>query len=586
MKNKPFHITNAVFNGNYPFLDDKYLFDLNEKINRNSSEFAKIFYERLLIKYDLKNNYFKLFNYSFQKTLSFYIDKYIRFQKFKDYFFKNYIYNHKSGIRYITSPDELDKLSKDHEFIQKNFIFICKFYNKKLKLISNRKKQILEKKLNNNYLFDIRNKNSFEFLYKRFVSKFFENYSPLQCLISSDHLANDFNSFRINNFFFNVLNNNTFKNLEKKINAKINRSNRNFVFDYDQIKPIDLYQVLNIKIPNEDIFIKSFLKFCQYYFPIHTFESLIKLDEFIKNYLPNTKKNIFLSTHNGGYSLFLKNFIARTKGYKIIRSQHGGYYGYINYHPEADIEYKDCDYFITWGWAKKINKIDYPKFVDLPSPWLSERYTYFTNNLDKKNFTEKKRVLFMPSMIKLFPVFNQMYGTTRYETALSQCKSIFNIIKLFSNYKINVDIKFYDEISLNYFKSNFDLELDNIKYKYFKLIDNFDKGLSPKLVSKYDFILFDHPGTGYLECLAYKIPTIIVWDKSFSKENQSSKNEFKKLKRLNLLYEKLDQLKPILKNYSHFLRKINNPKINDFRSKYINIDIQWSKKWLSFLNNI
>ena len=125
MKNKPFHITSAVFNGNYPFLDGKYLYDLNEKINRNSSELSKIFYDRLLIKYDLKNTYFKLFNYSFQKTLSFYIDKFIRFQKFKDYFFKNNIYNHKSDIRYITSPDELDKLSKDHEFIQKNFIFIC-----------------------------------------------------------------------------------------------------------------------------------------------------------------------------------------------------------------------------------------------------------------------------------------------------------------------------------------------------------------------------------------------------------------------------------------------------------------------------
>ena len=124
------------------------------------------------------------------------------------------------------------------------------------------------------------------------------------------------------------------------------------------------------------------------------------------------------------------------------------------------------------------------------------------------------------------------------------------------------------------------------KYKHFKLIDNFDKGLSPNLVSNYDFILFDHPGTGFLECLAYKIPTIIIWDKSFSKENQSSKNEFKKLKSLKILYEKLDQLKPILKNYTHFLRKINNPKVNDFKSKYINIDVQWRKKWLNFLNNL
>ena len=73
------------------------------------------------------------------------MDKFIRFQKFKDYFFKNNIYNHKSDIRYITSPDELDKLSKDHEFIQKNFIFIGKFYKMKFKLISNKKTNIKKK---------------------------------------------------------------------------------------------------------------------------------------------------------------------------------------------------------------------------------------------------------------------------------------------------------------------------------------------------------------------------------------------------------------------------------------------------------
>ncbi len=586
MLNKPFHITNAVFKGNYPFLNDKYLYEINDKINNNSDELSKIFYSKLSIKYDFKNNYFPLFNYSFKKILSFYIDKFIRFQKFKNYFFINNIYNHKSSVRYITSPEELDKLSKDHEFIQKNYIFIGKFYNKKFKLINRKQKTISKKISNNNYLFNIRKKNSFEFFFKKLFSKFFENYSPFRCLISSDHLANDFNSFRINNFFLNVLNNSTFKNLEKKINSKTNKLNRNFVFDYDHIESINLLKLLNLKIPNNDIFLKSFLKFCQYYFPIHTFESLVKLDEYIENYSPNIKKKIFLSTHNGGYSLYLKNFIARVKGYKIIRSQHGGYYGYINYHPEADIEYNDCDYFITWGWSKKFNKSKYPIFVDLPSPWLSERYIYFQNYFNKKTFNEKRKVLFMPSMIKLFPIFNQLYGTTRYETALNQCKNIFNIIRLFSKYEINVDIKFYDEISLLYFKSNFETKLDNIKYKNFKLINNFDKGLSPKLVSKYDFILFDHPGTGYLECLTYKIPTIILWDKSFSKENQSSRNEFKKLKSLKLLYENLGQLRSTIKDYSLFLSKIRNPKVSDFRSKYINIDIQWSKKWLNFLNKV
>ena len=301
MPKKPFHITNAVFEGYYPFLQDKYLYNLNQKINNNSTKLSKILYERLLLKYKLENNYFSLFNYSFRKILSFYIDKFIRFQKFKEYFFENNIYNHKSKVNYINSPEELDKLSKDHEFIQKNYIFIGKFYNKKFKLINTKKKPILKKTHNNNYLFDIRTKNSFEFLLKRLVSKFFENYSPFKCLISSDHLANDFNSFRLNNFFLNILNNNTFKNLEKKINSELNKHNRNFVFDYTQLKSEDLHKLLNMKIPNYDIFMKSFLKFCQYYFPIHTFESLIKLDVFINNYNPNTKKKLFLSNNNGGY---------------------------------------------------------------------------------------------------------------------------------------------------------------------------------------------------------------------------------------------------------------------------------------------
>ena len=110
-------------------------------------------------------------------------------------------------------------------------------------------------------------------------------------------------------------------------------------------------------------------------------------------------------------------------------------------------------------------------------------------------------------------------------------------------------MKFYNEFSKNFIKSS----LNQINSKYganVKFIKNFDKGLNENIFSEANVILFDQPGTGFLECLTYDVPVMVLWKRNFCEPNSISNKYFNNLAKVGIIHY---NEKSLISEYKKFL---------------------------------
>ena len=278
---------------------------------------------------------------------------------------------------------------------------------------------------------------------------------------------------------------------------------------------------------------------------------------------------------------------AKDRGVKIIGMQHGGYFGYINdLHQTVEYEYRDLDIFISWGWNKlpNYNLLQNLKVVELPSPWLSERRKYWKS--EKYINNKKFDVLFMPSGVKRFPLTLQGATGPRID--------IINDVSL--NIKDTFDALILNNISL-LFKPYDDLTsklliktLHKLSCKYgdkYNIVDRVDKGFTRELISSSGLILWNQPGTGFLECLTAGIPTMVLWTRFSTKEEEWAEEIFERLEKIGVVHS---STKTLVKEIKIFKKSpdewMKNPKrtsvIDDFCNQYARIDDNWDKQWRDF----
>ena len=103
--------------------------------------------------------------------------------------------------------------------------------------------------------------------------------------------------------------------------------------------------------------------------------------------------------------------------------------------------------------------------------------------------------------------------------------------------------------------------------------------------------MWDQIGTGTLDCLVAKIPTIILWKRIYSNESKAAKKLILDLEKFGVLHN----------NHSTFVNEIkkyqNNPKIwmenenrikaiSNFCAKYASTSENWKNMWKKNLESI
>jgi putative transferase (TIGR04331 family) len=370
--------------------------------------------------------------------------------------------------------------------------------------------------------------------------------------------------------------------------SKVNDSLRSKVFTPDVFccSELDEFYESQKIILNRESVNYAICNFVRHFFPIESLElfesNMMHAREVIKKY--NSKFIVARGSAAKGKFIIMA---AKDRGVKIIGMQHGGYFGYINdLHQTVEYEYRDLDIFISWGWNKlpNYNLLQNLKVVELPSPWLSERRKYWKS--EKYINNKKFDVLFMPSGVKRFPLTLQGATGPRID--------IINDVSL--NIKDTFDALILNNISL-LFKPYDDLTsklliktLHKLSCKYgdkYNIVDRVDKGFTRELISSSGLILWNQPGTGFLECLTAGIPTMVLWTRFSTKEEEWAEEIFERLEKIGVVHS---STKTLVKEIKIFKKSpdewMKNPKrtsvIDDFCNQYARIDDNWDKQWRDF----
>ncbi|WP_061298654.1 hypothetical protein [Leptospira borgpetersenii] len=334
-----------------------------------------------------------------------------------------------------------------------------------------------------------------------------------------------------------------------------------------------------------------FFKYLSEVYPTQYLEGFSQnLNEASRLLKPNLKKYLFSSGDGDAHSTFVIA-AAKEMGFKIIKAQHGGHYGYYRDNsPALEIELPSADTFLTWGWTKmhEGKQLEHIKTYPLPSPWLSERNQYWRKV--KVGKTGEFDILWMPQVMKRFTGTPQGASSIRRDVISEFSQYMIDFIEKTSEKKIRVYVKPYNPMTLALLSKTYS-RLSEIGGQYFARSDHFDKGLTKESLEKCSLVLWDQPGTGFLECISCGIPTLLLWNRLYCEEEEWTKDDFRQLEEVGIIHRNSKSL------IEEFLRFRENPDRwmsepvrktvwNNFKIKYALSSENWHKDWKKFLKNL
>ena len=104
-------------------------------------------------------------------------------------------------------------------------------------------------------------------------------------------------------------------------------------------------------------------------------------------------------------------------------------------------------------------------------------------------------------------------------------------------------------------------------------------------------VVWDQPGTGFLECLAAGIPNLVLWTRLFSSEAPWARDSFARLEREGLVHGSVDSLlNEIVKFKRDPAAWINDEArqaaAREFCRSYAWTDPNWAERWRDFIEDL
>jgi hypothetical protein len=282
---------------------------------------------------------------------------------------------------------------------------------------------------------------------------------------------------------------------------------------------------------------------------------------------------------------------ARVLGMEAVNFQHGGHIGYvIGQTNTCELEELMCDRFVTWGWTEfpKYPRRASPPATALPNPWLSERAKRWRKILPALPENRAHDFLLFTNRVHRFPgaPSGPYQLTSDYLPAFRAM-----LVSLAREAKRRGAKILHKPYNLT-IASVLSATLDDMKREggdCYSEVERLDKGLSPELLAQARVVLWDQPGTGFLECLASGIPTMCYWTRLYNREEPAAAEPFARLEKagivhreLKSLFDALDQLK--MEGLEAWRAEPERLKaVNAFARAYGWADDGWEKAWAEFL---
>ena len=369
---------------------------------------------------------------------------------------------------------------------------------------------------------------------------------------------------------------------------------REEIFSSSLIKKDDFINVARILDLNDielNNLLTVFKKYLRLNFPVSFLESIPIHKGYAEKYFKlQTHKVLITSGGRCTRSTFLFAE-AKEKGFFIVDCQHGGHYGYIkDLGVFLELEYHDVDQFISWGWTSRPSNFTAKNISikDLPSPWLSERKKYWgsVNIFSSKEFD----VLLLPNNIKRFPASPQASLNARIDLIHEISCSLKHLVRSVTSSGLRLLIKPYNIGTNNLLSKTMD-ELEEIGGGLYACEKQLDKGLTHELIARCRIVLWDQPGTGFLECMSSGIPTMVYWPDIFSSEEEWVKPYINNFEDIGLIHRNANTLVNEIKKFkkSPFSWMDNNERkdtINKFCRLFAWTSDDWPEQWKKHLKSL
>ena len=286
---------------------------------------------------------------------------------------------------------------------------------------------------------------------------------------------------------------------------------------------------------------------------------------------------------------------AKTIAMTSIDIQHGGHIGYLaDQTVTLEMEEYICDRFISWGWSRYPDYPPHPAppLDPLPNPWLSERKKYWARHVAARR--EKS----MPYDFVLFSNRIHRYPTApsgAYQLTLeyleAQGKSLVELVRESKARDFSILHKPYSKATVALMPETL-AEMARAGGDRYVCVDEIQKGLSPELIAKARFVLWDQPGTGFLECLTAGIPTMCYWPRIYNREEPGAARQFAELSKVGIVHDSAQSLleaasRSRLDGLDVWMRLPSRKEVvNRFVQNYARVDDSWSSAWTAYLREI
>ncbi len=148
---------------------------------------------------------------------------------------------------------------------------------------------------------------------------------------------------------------------------------------------------------------------------------------------------------------------------------------------------------------------------------------------------------------------------------------------------IRLDHKPYSQGTVDLVPTHF-AELARLGGEHYRLLASTQKGLSPSLISDYRLVLWDQIGTGTLDCFVSGIPTIVYWERIYSRESSQARPLIAALESVGVVHSSVDSL---VSEVGHLLAdphawmqdERRQAAIGQFCHRFARTDRRWPALW-------
>lgn len=241
---------------------------------------------------------------------------------------------------------------------------------------------------------------------------------------------------------------------------------------------------------------------------------------------------------------------ARISGKEVIGVQHSaGHYGYIeDLSVVAHPEYALYDTLVTFGWHRIDEHLPQCRIRSLPCPKLSARPLAF-NCLEAAtaNTIGQRDILFLSNLFHRFPHISTC-GQARVDFVDQIFDSQKTLIEVLTGSGLTVDHKPYNTRSLDLYPEHYKA-LQEVGGANYRTVAVSQKGLTVGLIKTCRIVLWDQLGSGAVECLTAGVPTIVFWQRIYSREISWARGLIGELERCGIVHSRPDTLAAEIRRY-------------------------------------